>query len=346
MIELQHGDLFGAEAECLVNTVNTVGVMGKGIALQFKQAYPANYNAYRKACDKGEVQTGKMFVFLTGELAPRWIVNFPTKTDWKSKSRLQDIESGLEDLIRFIRIEKITSLALPPLGCGNGGLDWNVVRPKIEAAFASLPEVHVLLFAPEGAPNSETMMVSTARPKMTMGRAALLAALENYAIPGYHHSILEIQKLAYFLQQAGQPLKLNFVKQQYGPYSETLHHVLQRMEGHHIRGYGDRDGKASVFVMPEVKAEFKQFLKDHPETEERLTRVNELIEGFETPYGMELLATVHWVAQEAPPAAADSEIAIEKVHAWNPRKRETFLPAHIRVAWKRLNEHGWFKNNL
>lgn len=342
MIELQHGDLLGADAEALVNTVNTVGVMGKGIALQFRQGFPENYAAYRRACEKGEVQIGKMFVFPTGQLTPpRLIINFPTKTNWRSKSRIEDIESGLEDLIAVIRSEGIASIALPPLGCGNGGLDWSIVRPKIETAFSAMPEVQVLLYAPEGAPVADRMKVATTRPKMTMGRASLLSALERYAIPGYRLSMLEIQKLAYFLQTAGERLKLEFVKQQYGPYSETLHHVLQRMEGHHLRGYGDRSQKASVFLMPDAVSEAAEFLTDYPQTEVRLARVTELIEGFETPYGLELLATVHWVAQDDAAAAGDSEAAIRNVHDWNQHKRDTFQPSHIRAAWKRLQEQGW-----
>ncbi len=342
MIELQHGDLLKADAEALVNTVNTVGVMGKGIALQFRQAFPANYTAYRKACEKDEVQIGKMFVFPTGLLTPpHFIINFPTKTNWRSKSRLDDIETGLDDLIALIRSEGITSVALPPLGCGNGGLDWSVVLPKIEAAFAKLPHVQVLLYAPEGAPVADHMKIATTRPKMTMGRAMLLSVLERYALPGYRLSMLEIQKLAYFLQTAGEPLKLEFVKQQYGPYAETLHHVLQRMEGHHLRGYGDRSRKTSVFLMPDAITEATEFLTDYPQTEESLTRVTELIEGFETPYGLELLATVHWVAQEDPVAATDNEAAVRNVHNWNQHKRDTFQPAHIRAAWRRLHEQGW-----
>ncbi|HZT43802.1 MAG TPA: macro domain-containing protein [Chthonomonadaceae bacterium] len=342
MIEHKTGDLLRADVEALVNTVNTVGIMGKGVALQFRQAFPDNYTAYRKACMHGEVQLGKMFVFSTGHLTnPRLIINFPTKRDWRNKSRLEDIEAGLLDLIAVVRREGISSIALPPLGCGSGGLKWEIVRPKIEDAFAALPKVHVLLYAPEGAPIADTMKVATKRPNMTIGRAALLSALERYALPGYRLSMLEIQKLAYFLQTTGEPLKLDFAKQQYGPYAETLNHVLQRMEGHFIRGYGDRSGKTSVRLMPDAVAEARQFLYDYPQTEERLERVARLIEGFETPYGLELLATVHWVAQENPFAAIEVKTAIQGVHAWNQHKRATFQPAHIQVAWKRLYDHGW-----
>ncbi|NTU79934.1 MAG: macro domain-containing protein [Chloroflexales bacterium] len=162
MIEHLHGNLLDADVEALVNTVNTVGVMGKGIALQFRQAYPANFSAYQAACKRGEVVPGQMFVVPTAQLInPRYIINFPTKRHWRGKSQMEDIESGLEGLIATVRDHQIGSLAVPPLGCGNGGLNWDEVRPKIEAAFAELPEVRVLLYAPEGAPAPESIRVAT-----------------------------------------------------------------------------------------------------------------------------------------------------------------------------------------
>lgn len=342
MIEHVSGNLLEAEAEALVNTVNTVGVMGKGIALQFRQAYPENYEAYRKACQRGDVEPGRMFVYRTGKLTnPRFIINFPTKRHWKGKAKLADVEAGLVDLIRVVRDEGIQSIAVPPLGCGNGGLDWEVVRPLIEDAFEPLPEVRVLLYAPEGAPDPDKMKVATKRPNMTPGRAAILGLLENYSIPGYRLTMLEVQKLAYFLQVAGEPLKLSFAKAPYGPYTETLHHVLQRMEGHFIRGYGDRSRDASVTVTKDALTDARAYLQQHPKTEERLGRVAELIEGFETPYGMELLATVHWVTQAEPNVKDDLRATVAAVQDWSEHKRKTFQPDHIEAAWARLREGGW-----
>ena len=346
MIESKHGDLLKADAEALINTVNTVGIMGKGIALQFRQAFPANYDAYRAACKRGEVELGKMFVVPTNSLTPpQWIINFPTKADWRSKSRMEDIEAGLSDLIAVIRELEIRSVAVPPLGCGNGGLDWSEVRPRIEAAFAELPDVQILLYAPEGAPEVDTMPVATKRPNMTQFRAALLGALERYALPGYRLTLLEIQKLAYFLQAAGQPLKLEFGKDKYGPYAEKLNHVLQNMEGHHLRGYGDRSRNASIHLLADASAEAAEVIAADTEMQKRLQRVADLIEGFETPHGLELLATVHWVALSNPAAAANPDQAIADVHAWNQRKRETFPPKHIAIAWRRLQSHHWFELN-
>lgn len=350
MIEHVTGNLLEADTEALVNTVNTVGVMGKGIALQFRQAYPENYQAYRKACHQGEVQPGRMFIFTTGKLTnPRYLINFPTKRHWKGKTKIQDVRDGLRALIAEVKERDIKSIAIPPLGCGNGGLDWNEVREMIEAAFEELPGVRVLLFAPDGAPGAGKMRIATKRPNMTRGRAALLGVLENYQLPGYRLSMLEVQKLAYFLQAAGEPLKLNYVKDRYGPYAENVHHVLQRLDGHFITGYGDRTQAAagnSISLQPEAVAEAAKFLEHQPETLHRLQRVTQLIEGFETPFGLELLATVHWAASENPAARVDAKAAVGEVQAWSERKRKAFSAETIGIAWHRLNEGAWFADEF
>lgn len=343
MIELVHGNLLEADAEALVNTVNTVGVMGKGIALQFRQAYPDNYTVYRAACKRGEVQLGTMFVVPTNRLTnPRYIINFPTKQHWKSRSRLEEIEAGLRDLVAVVVVRHMRSLAVPALGCQNGGLDWEDVRPRIEAAFAALPDVHVLLYAPGGAPDAGAMQVTTSRPALTPGRAAMIGLMEQYALPGYDLTMLEIQKLAYFLQAAGEPLNLTFVRYHYGPYAESLHHVLQRIEGHYIRGYGDRSRRVSIHVLDGAAAEADAFLRERPATRERLHQVACLIEGFESPYGLELLATIHWLSEHEDPSIQHSaEAAVRGVQAWSERKRQTFRPEHIAIAWGQLHNQGW-----
>ncbi len=344
MVEQVKGNLLNAEAEALVNTVNSVGVMGKGVALQFKLAFPENFAAYQAACRRGEVKIGSMFVFRTNLLHnPQFIINFPTKKHWRGKSKLEYIESGLQSLTDVIQAEKIRCVALPPLGCGNGGLDWSKVRSRITQAFAKLPDVRVLLYAPKGAPSADEMKVATTRPAMTPGRAAVLALMSRYGLPGYRVRLLEIQKLAYFLQVAGEPLQLAFQKQRYGPYAETLHHVLQRIEGHFISGYGDRSRSASIKIHPQAAKEAENFLQSNNATLQRLERVGRLIEGFETPYGMELLSSVHWIAaQESEKARTDAEAACDLVLSWNEHKRKIFQTNHIRLAWNRLREEGWF----
>lgn len=346
MITITTGDLVKADAETLVNTVNCVGVMGKGIALQFKQAFPANYEAYRRACETHQVKPGSMLVFATNSLVnPKYIINFPTKRHWKGKARIKDIRLGLEALAKEIERLDIQSVAVPPLGCGHGGLEWEEVRPMIENALSELEGVEVTLFAPAGAPAPDTIQVRTKAPGMTRGRALLLRLLGLYGMQDYRHSMLEVQKLAYFLQEAGEPLKLKFVKHSYGPYAETLHHVLQRMDGHFIRGYGDRSRRPQIFVLPGAEQAAEKYLATDTAANQRLERVRNLIDGYETPYGLELLATLHWVAREDALAASDSDEAIKVVHAWNARKRRIFPAEHIRIAWRHLNNQGWLHSH-
>jgi O-acetyl-ADP-ribose deacetylase (regulator of RNase III) len=343
MIRYTTGNLLEAGADALVNTVNCVGVMGKGIALQFKQAFPENYEKYRVACEHGEVRPGRMFVHGTGNLmGPKFIINFPTKLHWKGKSKIQDVADGLDALVEVIRDHRISSVAVPPLGCGNGGLDWGVVRTLIQQKLGTLADVEVLIYEPAGAPANREMKLATKVPNMSRGRAALLGIFGKYLIPGYELTMLEIQKLAYFLQEAGEPLKLNFVKEKYGPYAETLHHVLQRIEGHFIRGYGDRSRDASVAVIPSAVEQAMRFLEsEHPETLQRADRVQSLIEGFETPFGLELLATVHWVMKETPEACENLAQTVSAVQGWNERKAAIFNTAQIELAWTQLKEKGW-----
>ena len=240
MITYTTGNILEAETEALVNTVNRVGIMGKGIALQFEQAHPDNYAQYVRACETGEVQPGRMFITQTGSiLRPHYIINFPTKRHWRGKSRLEDIDAGLEALKQDIRRLGIRSIAVPPLGCGSGGLAWSDVRPRIEQALASLEGVQIAVYAPQGAPAPNTMIIAAKDIQLTRARAMLLLLFDTYSAEDYSLSRLEAQKLAYLLQAAGEPLRLNYVKHEYGPYAHNLNHVLQLMEGMFIRGYGD-----------------------------------------------------------------------------------------------------------
>jgi O-acetyl-ADP-ribose deacetylase (regulator of RNase III) len=347
MIIIKQGDLLKAQPEALVNTVNCVGVMGKGVALQFKKAFPENCRAYEKACKAGLVQPGKMFIFDAGNLMQtRFIINFPTKRHWKGKSLMEDVESGLTALVEEIKRLKIKSIAIPPLGCGNGGLDWSQVRPRIEQAFAALPDVEVQLFEPAGAPQPERMVNRTEKPHLTVARALFIKLLDLYKVADYRLSKLEIQKLAYFLQESGEPLKLNFEKHKYGPYADKLNHVLSRLDGHFIQGFGDNTEKAetaSIGLMPDAAAEAEFFLESSGcgPSLSRLGKVKKLIEGFETPYGMELLATVHWASTHVEKPPASEEEAVKLVHEWSERKAERFTPRHIQVTYQRLQECGW-----
>ncbi|GMG95034.1 Appr-1-p processing protein [Cupriavidus sp. TKC] len=343
MIEYTSGNILHADAEALVNTVNCVGVMGRGIALQFKNAYPANFKLYAEACRHDEVQPGRMHVFSTGQLAnPRFIINFPTKRHWKGKSRIEDIEAGLKDLVRVIQDKGIQSIAIPPLGSGLGGLDWEEVRPMIAAAMAALPDVLTLVYEPKGAPESDKMSHTREVPQMTAGRAALVELISRYlaGLLDPAVSLLEVHKLMYFMQEAGQPLRLQFRQAHYGPYAENLRHVFKQIEGHLVSGYadgGDAPDK-QLELVPGAVDEANRFLSDHPETRERFDRVSDLVAGFESAFGMELLSTVHWVAKQRPEASL-SEVA-DAVYGWNDRKRQ-FTTRQISLAFDVLRDRGW-----
>ena len=349
-IELTRGNLLENDAEALVNTVNTVGVMGKGIALQFKKAFPENYKAYQKACEIGEVVPGRMFVFeLEGQVfqGPRYIINFPTKRHWKDRTRLDDIAAGLNALIGEIEKRDIQSVALPPLGCGSGGLSWTSVYPMLAEALSSLENVRVSVFEPAGAPEPKKMIDRTSKPKMTLGRAAVLMLMRRYLDTGwdYRLSLLELQKLVYFLQETGENLRLRYKPLIYGPYADNLRHVLDRIEGHFVTGYGDGRNSPDTPLEPigDAVERAESFVADQVGTQERLDRVSDLIEGFETPYGMELLSSTSWVAVHGigDRKANTPEEAIELVQSWNSHKRRSMKPEHIRRAWSRLKEQGW-----
>jgi O-acetyl-ADP-ribose deacetylase (regulator of RNase III) len=343
MFEFKQGNLLESQTEALVNTVNCVGVMGKGIALQFKQAFPENFKQYKKACDTGKVKPGDMFTVATGSLLnPRYIINFPTKRHWKGQSRLEDIESGLKALIAELKHLQISSVAIPPLGCGNGGLNWAVVKPMIIKALENVPEVSAVIFEPSHALRVDNMRVETKTPGMTRVRALIIQLFEHYGLPGYRLTRLETQKLAYLLQESGEEMKLNYVKHQYGPYADNLNHLLQRLDGHFIRGFGDRDTNSQIYVLAEGSEAAQACIEQHPDAKERLERVSALIEGFETPYGMEMLTTLHWIARrENPQASLSVDDAIAGVQAWSDRKRNLFKPEHLCIAWQRLNKQGW-----
>lgn len=344
MIEYKKGDILREDVEALVNTVNCVGIMGRGIALQFKNAFPENFKSYVVACKRHEVQPGRMLVFKTGGLTnPKYIINFPTKRHWRGKSRIEDIEAGLVALINEIRSRDIQSIAIPPLGSGLGGLDWSNVRPRIEKVLRELPNIKVVVFEPNDV--SETRRnYSSDVPKMTAGRAALVGLMNRYlaGLLDPFITLLEVHKLMYFMEESGEPLRLKFAKGPYGPYAENLRHVLKAVEGHLVSGYadgGDAPDK-QLRLVPGAIDDATSFLQTHAETQGRLAKVSELVEGFESPFGLELLSTVHWVAsREGAESLAD---ILEMTYAWNERKRR-FSERQIKVALHVLSQKEWTK---
>jgi len=337
------GNLLLAEVDALVNTVNTEGVMGKGLALQFKKAFPENFTAYEKACRAREVVPGRMHV-VQRLASPRFIINFPTKRHWRHPSKLEYVRDGLCDLTRQVERLGIKSIAIPPLGCGNGGLNWSEVKPLILHAFEGARDVRVVLFEPTDAPAAAAVIDRRDKPEMTPARAAVIELMGRYIATDYDYrlSLVEVQKLAYFLQLAGEKLRLEYRPHYYGPYADTLRKALRNIEGHYTRGLGDgrNSPETPLELLPGAVEQARAFLAERPETLARIDRVARLIEGFETPFGMELLGTVHWVMEHAA-APRDVEDVIAKVHSWSERKRSQMKDGQVRVAWSRLLEQGW-----
>ncbi|OXR39667.1 hypothetical protein B7C42_08263 [Nocardia cerradoensis] len=346
MIREEHGNLLRSDAEALVNTVNTVGVMGKGIALQFKRAYPEMFRAYERATAGGDVRIGEMFVWETGALSgPKFIINFPTKRHWRSPSRIEDIESGLRGLVDVIAQRKILSIAIPPLGCGNGGLAWDEVAPRIWESLTPIADsVDVRIYPPEGAPPASQMVNRTSPPQMTAARAAIIKLLYVYEMASDHATtLIEAQKLAYFLQISGENLRLDFVQGRYGPYADNLRKALSHMEGHFICGFGDGSAKAldaePLTVVGAAVGRAEEVLADAKTTARRVDRVIGLTEGFASMYGMELLATVHWASLRS--RTRDIGEIVEIVQSWNERKNRIFTTPHIAFALDKLDSDGW-----
>lgn len=341
MIEITQGDLLAADAEALVNTVNAVGIMGRGVALQFKEAFPENFAAYAQACKEGQVQPGRMFVFATGQLTnPKWIINFPTKRHWRGNSRLEDIESGLVALREEIKARSIRSIAIPPLGSGLGGLPWPAVKTRIVNALEDIPDLHVLLYEPR--PDGDRMKRHAGKAPLTPKRAALVVLMDRYlrALFEPYVTLLEVHKLAYFMQEAGLGMRLQFAKGHYGPYAENLRHVLREMEGYHIAGYGDGGDKPTkpIEIVPGTLKQAEPMVEGDAETLAAFKRIEDLVEGFQTPVGLELLATTHWAVTRE---MAHSPDDVARVFAgWNSRK-STFTPRQIGIALNQLQRHGW-----
>ncbi|KAM3099277.1 macro domain-containing protein [Phormidesmis sp. 146-12] len=341
MIELSHGNLLDADVEAIVNTINCVGVMGKGLALQFKQRFPENFRQYQQACQAGEVKAGQMLIVPTGCLTnPRYIINFPTKRHWKNPSRLEDIQTGLQALITEVKRLGIRSIAVPPLGCGNGGLNWTRVAPLIESAFAELPEVSVLIFEPQEKLKGDLSLIVTAPPELNRARALLICLMEQYSRISDSLSASEIHKLAYLLQLAGEPLNLQFTKTAFGVFSANLSLVLQQLEGHSLQGYDDHDPWAESQLMPGAIVAAHTVLSSIPDAQATLRRISNLIEGFESPYGLELLTIMQWVTHEDPQAAASVEGAIKQAQGWSLDQQGHLKPQHIHSAWQHLRKQN------
>lgn len=350
MITYTTGNLLDAEVEALVNTVNTVGVMGKGIALMFKERFPANMAAYARACKAGEVQTGHMFVTETDELmGPRWIVNFPTKQHWRAKSHIQWIIDGLVDLRNFIERNQVRSIAIPPLGAGNGGLDWAEIKLHIEQTLGDLQGVEIIVFEPTA--KYQNVAKCQGVEQLTPARALIAELVRRYWVLGMECSLLEIQKLAWFLERAieaegvDNPLDLRFEANSYGPYADRLRHLLNGLDGSYLKSekrINDCGPLDTIWFNDAKREKVALYLKTEAKDYlPALEKTAALIDGFESPFGMELLATVDWLLFQSQ-VNPDPASVMEGVRNWSgskssaQRKLKLFDYSRLELALDRL----------
>jgi O-acetyl-ADP-ribose deacetylase (regulator of RNase III) len=353
MIRYTQGNLLDADAEALVNTVNEIGVMGKGVALMFREAFPENTRAYEEACRRHEVKIGKMFVTRNRDLTgPKWIINFPTKRHWRQPSKLEWIREGLTDLVHIVAKLQIRSIAIPPLGCGNGGLEWIHVRRELESALSDLPEVTITVFEPtqtyQNAPKRAGLQ------ELTPARALIAEMIRRYAILGLDCTNLEVHKLAWFLHRLIQkfelddPLKLNFTANKFGPYAEQLRHLLNGLDGSYIhceKRLSDAGPFDLVWFEDQRRHVLQTFVeKALPEGYRKaLEFAARVIDGFESPFGMELLSTVDWLVSSGR-ARPDLESVKKEIARWPTsasaarRKVALFSDNQLGLALKRLND--------
>mgnify|MGYP002527417572 CR=1 FL=1 len=346
MIKYTTGDMLSAETEALVNTVNTVGVMGKGIALQFKDQYPNNFAAYHAACKAKQVEVGKMFVFeeqpMIGD--KKIIINFPTKKDWKHKSKIEYVESGLKDLAKVIEERRIKSIAMPPLGCGNGGLDWGGVKVLIEKYLSGLTDVDIIVYEPNAAVREILIKQDGNRDvKLTDARAMLMYAMYYYESLGEPVSLFVANKLAYFYQRLGEPefRRLRFDARRYGPYSQGVSHLVHSLNGTYIRGTEQMTNKAfdPIELRYDKLSEISGYVRKMTDDKQwRIKNLIKLISGFESTLALEVLASVDYIRKEK--RSISKEDTITAVQNWSERKRDLFKPEYIRIAYDRLEDYA------
>ena len=337
------GNLLTSPTQALVNTVNTVGVMGKGIALQFKERFPQNFKIYQAAFKKGELQIGKMLVVKESNLeGEKTIINFPTKAEWFKKSKYEYIEQGLKDLVRVVNEYQIKSISIPPLGCGNGGLSWDKVKNLISEGLKELKDVDIIIYEPNAEVKEILQKEEAVKDiQLTPGRAMVLYALFKYERYGEVATVFAANKLAYFLQESGENLRLKFEQYSYGPYAQAMDKVLYALNGKYLKGMEQMNAKPfePLYLNYERYQEVETFV-NHELTSEQKQRLDDLfkvIDGFESTLSLEILSSTHFILK-GNRSLSPSDL-IQKVQ-WNARKKDLITPEHISIAYDHLQEYG------
>jgi O-acetyl-ADP-ribose deacetylase (regulator of RNase III) len=340
MVQFVTGDILKSSAEALVNTVNTQGVMGKGIALQFKKEFPLNFKVYEEACRTGTFKMGDLLVTEESSLhaQKKTIINFPTKTSWRLPSEYSYIEQGLAALVRTIKERNIRSIAIPPLGAGNGGLDWQRVKALLHQYLSNV-DCEILIYEPNVAIQEE---LKKERVKLTPARAMLLSVLYDLVRNGEFVSEFAAEKIAYFLQRFGakQEFKLDFKPNFYGPYSGKVKHVLYYLNGSYIMGYSSKDKKPfeELALVPDGERDVQHYLDnpEHASYKSITEKTKEFLRGFYSSFGLELLSTIDYLMREK--NASSPDLIKAELEQWSDRKKTLFTNAQfIKIATEHLN---------
>jgi O-acetyl-ADP-ribose deacetylase (regulator of RNase III)/uncharacterized protein YwgA len=351
LVKLTKGDILQSRARAIVNTVNCVGVMGKGVALAFKHKYPAMYRDYVARCDKGEVEVGKPYPYTVED---HIVVNFPTKRHWRSISRISDIERGLRHLRSHLNEWGITSIALPPLGCGNGQLDWSVVGPTLHRHLSTFG-IPVELYVPHeiALDDSQFSLVEIDQSsanlphKVRDSSIALVAILADLEENFYHWPVGRVmwQKIAYFATVGGLPTGLNFEAASYGPFAPGLKRELARLQVNGLVHEEQHGRTFEVLVGPifsAVRLETQDFLNQWREV---IERVSSLFARFNNRQA-EVAETVHYAATELRTKLGKAPFASEvlaAVEQWTIRRKPPFRNDDISQAIISLAMQRWIE---
>lgn len=353
-VTVKVGDLFDSQAQTLVNTVNCVGAMGKGIALAFKQRFPEMHEDYKQRCERNEIRLGQPYLYK--QIKKPWILNFPTKDHWRDLSRISDIARGLEYLGANYKEWGITSLAVPPLGCGNGQLDWTVVGPTLFRYLSTL-DIPVELFAPDSTPK-EQLTLSFLEGSQQAGRdreplridawaVAIVSVLSRIGREQFRRPIgrVSFQKIAYFLTEAGIPTGLNYERGSYGPYSPQLKSILSRLINNGLVVETKRaGGMYEVQTGPTYRDARERFKEKLREWIPMVEKVADLLLRFPTTTDLEIGATALFVAkklQSEQGTLPTERQVFEDVMAWKARRRPAVDPDHVALTVRELAMIGW-----
>lgn len=359
MVKVIIGDMFKSKAQTLVNTVNCVGIMGKGIALEFRKRFPEMHEDYLRRCEAKEVKLGQPYLFRS--LLPPWILNFPTKDHWRSVSRLEDIIRGLRHVERHYREWGITSLAVPPLGCGHGQLEWRVVGPTLYRHLKRL-DIPVELFAPYGTPHEElqpTFLEQTPAegkaevPADTPNRmkpawVALVKILDEIDHERYHYPVgrISFQKIAYFATESGIPTGLSYRRGSYGPYAPELKGLITRLVNNGLIREERLGRMFAVKPGPTFKDACRAYERELAMWKDTIEALADLFMRIRTQQA-ELAATVHFaakgVASKKKTEQPNELEVLGEVMSWKQKRRPPLKETDVAATIRGLSMLGWLK---